>query len=73
MLTGLLGFAMLVGMLAASYSFATSGSFLIALLVYSVSGTCVMLAAMLYVALRGDLSEDAQMDRPEARPVRKAA
>lgn len=72
MFTGLLGFAMLVGMAAASYSFYASGSFLLALITYSVAGTCVMLGAMLYVAVRGE-AETTRVDDAQVPPIRKAA
>ncbi|MEL6645683.1 MAG: hypothetical protein AAFQ79_17260 [Pseudomonadota bacterium] len=72
MFTGLLGFAMLVGMGAASCSFYASGSFLMALITYSAAGTCVMLGAMLLEAMRGAVQSD-QSDTVEVRPIRKAA
>ena len=72
MFTGLLGAAMLVGFIAGGVSFSASGSLLIALLVYSLSGTCVMLAAMLYVALRTDFSEE-QSTPSERERLREAA
>lgn len=72
MFTGLLGAAMIIGFVAAGFSFTASGSFLIALLVYSMSGTCVMLAAMLYVALRSDDAED-QPEAAKQQRLREAA
>jgi len=70
MLTGLLGTAMLIGMISAGLAFSASGSFLVALLVYSLTGTCVLLAAMLVAAVRDSREE---RHEKQAKAVREAA
>ena len=70
MLTGLLGTAMLIGMISAGLAFSARGSFLVALLVYSLTGTCVLLAAMLVAAVRD--SRDERHEK-QAKAVLEAA
>lgn len=65
MLSGLLIFAMVVGAASAvAAGFATS-SFVVGLIVYSLSGTAVMLAAMAWVGLRDYLEERAEEAAPQ--------
>ncbi|MEM1065691.1 MAG: hypothetical protein AAGJ74_09340 [Pseudomonadota bacterium] len=75
MLSGLLIFAMVVGTASAVAAGIATSSFVVGLIVYSLSGTAVMLAAMGWVGLRDYLEERtvAATPRQPAELQREAA